>query len=53
MLHNIHVGILERVADIKPEHIAGEFIFLAGMIYVLSELFKRGAEMQTENELTV
>lgn len=53
ILHNIHLVILEKVADIQPEHIAGEFIFLAGMIYVLAQLFKRGAEMQTENDLTV
>lgn len=53
ILHNLHVSVLEKYAAITPEFIAGEFIFLAGMIYVLAQLFKRGAEMQTENDLTV
>jgi hypothetical protein len=53
IVHNIHVTILEKVALITPDYIAGEFIFLAGMIYVLAQLFKRGAELQSENDLTV
>jgi hypothetical protein len=30
-----------------------EFFFLAGIIFVLSKIFKRGVEIQSENELTV
>ena len=30
-----------------------EYLFLAGMIYIISQVFKRGIEIQTENELTV
>ncbi|WP_026951256.1 DUF2975 domain-containing protein [Algoriphagus mannitolivorans] len=30
-----------------------EFIFLAGIIFVLSKIFKKGVEIQSENELTV
>ncbi|MDX5337949.1 MAG: DUF2975 domain-containing protein [Cyclobacteriaceae bacterium] len=30
-----------------------EFFFLAGIIFILSKIFKRGVEIQTENELTV
>jgi hypothetical protein len=30
-----------------------EFLFLAGIIFVLAQVFKRGTELQTENELTV
>lgn len=29
------------------------FLFLAGVIYVISQLFKKGVEMQTENGLTI
>lgn len=32
---------------------ADEFIFFAGILFVLSLVFKRGIEMQTENELTI
>lgn len=30
-----------------------EFIFMSGLIYVFSQIFKRGVEIQSENELTV
>lgn len=53
MLHNIHVAILEKYAAITPEFIAGEFIFLAGIVYVLAELFKRNVEMHIEKNSTV
>ncbi|MBC8757166.1 DUF2975 domain-containing protein [Kordia sp. YSTF-M3] len=53
MLHNLHVAILEKYAAITPDYIAVEFIFLAGVVFVLAQLFKKGVEMQTENDLTV
>jgi hypothetical protein len=30
-----------------------EFLFMAGLVYIVSQLFKRGVEIQSENELTV
>lgn len=37
-----------------PEHInASEFLFMAGLVFVIAQIFKRGVEMQAENELTV
>ena len=53
MLHNAHVIGLEKYAGIDAEPFAGEYIFLAGIVYVLAQLFKRGVEIQAENELTV
>jgi hypothetical protein len=32
---------------------AGEFLLLGAIIFIISQLFKRGIEIQTENELTV
>lgn len=32
---------------------AGSFIFLAGIIYVIAQIFKRGIELQNENDLTI
>jgi hypothetical protein len=31
----------------------GSFLFMAGLVFVISQVFKRGIEMQSENELTV
>lgn len=32
---------------------AKEFLFLAGVIFIISKVFQKGVEIQTENELTV
>ena len=53
MMHNLHVMLLDKYAGIDAEPFATEYIFLAGIVYVLAQLFKRGVEMQKENELTV
>ena len=31
----------------------GEFIFIAGIVYIFSQIFKRGVEIQSEHDLTV
>ncbi|WP_372949902.1 DUF2975 domain-containing protein [Mariniphaga sp.] len=32
---------------------ASEFLFMAGLMFVVSQIFRRGVEIQSENELTV
>ncbi len=32
---------------------AGEILFFAGIIFIIAQVFKKGIELQTENELTV
>lgn len=51
--HNIHVGILEASTGIKATLLSSEFIYIAGIVYVFSLLFKRGLELQSENDLTI
>jgi len=53
IIHNVHVGLLNKYANIDAELLTSEYTFLAGIVYVLAELFKRGVVMQRENELTV
>ena len=53
MVHNIHVAILEKSYGVVATYISGDSIFLAGIVYILAQMFKRGAEIQSENELTV
>jgi len=53
MAHNIHVAVLEKSYGLVATYISGDAIFLAGIVYVLAQMFKRGAEIQSENELTV
>jgi hypothetical protein len=34
-------------------HAVNEYLFIAGIVYIISQVFKRGIEIQEENELTV
>jgi hypothetical protein len=51
--HNFHVGILETNTGIPGELLSSEFVYIAGIVYVFSLLFKRGLELQSENDLTI
>lgn len=53
VIHNIHVGVLEASTGISGELLSSEFIYIAGIVYVFSLLFKRGLELQSENDLTI
>jgi hypothetical protein len=53
LVHNLHVAGLQRYMGIPGNPISIELIILAGLLYILAQLFKRGIEMQTENDLTV
>ena len=41
------MGVINRLEE------ADQFLFIAGIVFVISQIFKRGIEMQEENELTV
>ncbi len=39
--------------DIGEFGVGNEFLFLSGIIYIVSQIYKRGIEIQEENQLTV
>ena len=45
--------LMKKVAGLQLAYISGEFIFLAGVVFVIAQIFKKGVEIQSENELTV
>ncbi len=46
--------IVKKVAEMSQiDWGAQEFMFFAGIIYILALVFKRGVEIQSENELTI
>ncbi len=54
MLYNAHTKwLLKRIDGLQENLISGEFIFLAGVVFVIAQIFKRGVEIQSENELTI
>ena len=55
MLSNTQINWLSKRLGgaLEGKLISGEFILLAGVVFVISQIFKKGVEIQSENELTV
>jgi len=43
----------KEVAGLQERSLSAELIFYAGLVFVIAQIFKKGVEIQTENELTV
>ncbi len=43
----------EMAKDVHETWNSGEFLFMTGLTFIISQIFKRGVELQSENELTV
>ena len=52
MVYNAQVKWLSKSIDGLEYH-SGEFILLAGVLFVFSQIFKKGVEIQSENDLTI
>jgi hypothetical protein len=54
LLHNAHASWLSKTfPGLQENLISLDFIFMGGVVFVIAQIFKRGVEIQTENELTV
>jgi hypothetical protein len=51
--HNYAKSIMKKGIAIPIDWGSNEILFFAGVIYLLAFVFKKGAELQTENDLTV
>lgn len=45
--------LIKKGISISQNWGSGEFLFLAGIIFIIAQVFKKGIEIKTENELTV
>ena len=45
--------LMKSGVEVIYESNSTEFLFLAGIVFVIAQIFKRGLEIQNENELTV
>ncbi len=43
----------KQVVGLQEQSLSAELIFYAGLVFVIAQIFKKGVELQTENELTV
>lgn len=54
MLYSGYVAwLMKRIEGVQEQPVSGEFIFLAGVLFVFAQIFKKGVELQSENDLTV
>jgi len=54
LIYDLHIyWLMKKVQGLQLQYVSGEFIFLAGVVFVFAQIFKRGVEIQSENELTV
>lgn len=54
IVYNVFMKWLSTVAPgVIPDYISGDFILWAGVVFIIAQIFKKGVEMQSENELTV
>jgi hypothetical protein len=54
LFYDLHVAwLMKRVVGMQENYVSGEFIFLAGLVFVIAQIFKKGVEIQSENDLTV
>jgi Ca2+/Na+ antiporter len=54
MLCNAHLKWLSKSLEGLQQYVSsGDFLLLAGVVFVFSQIFKKGVELQSENELTV
>ncbi|HEY4326666.1 MAG TPA: DUF2975 domain-containing protein [Mucilaginibacter sp.] len=45
--------LLKATGEQYGNDVSGESIFVAGLVFIISQVFKRGVEIQSENELTI
>lgn len=51
---NAHIDwLLKTTGELHGDWIDTEFIFMAGLVFIISQVFKRGVEIQSEIDLTV
>ena len=54
IIYDAQIGWLSKnVQGLEGHYISGEFILLAGVVFVFSQIFKKGVEIQSENDLTI
>ncbi|MDE3182532.1 MAG: DUF2975 domain-containing protein [Bacteroidota bacterium] len=49
----LHYVIVSTGINLTDFNNGDEYLFIAGMVYIISQIFRRGIELQNENDLTV
>jgi hypothetical protein len=54
LLNSVHSVLLLKITGENYGSVfSGDFLFAAGLVFIIAHIFKKGVEIQSENELTV
>jgi len=54
VIYNSHASwLINEIPGLQLPKESGDSIFMAGVVFVIAQIFKKGVEIQNENELTV
>jgi len=54
VIGNGYISWLTKRTEFRLDQLpTSEFLFMAGLVFIISQIFKRGVEIQSESELTV
>jgi hypothetical protein len=54
IVNDLHADWLSKYAHLTQQKMAtGEYLFIAALVFIISRIFNRGIEIQSENALTV
>lgn len=53
MIHNTHMQVIGKKYDFSMDLFSSDFIFLAAVVFVFTQIVKRGIEIKNENDLTI
>jgi len=45
--------LMKRTGELFGSILSLEFIFVTGLVFIIAQVFRRGVEIQSENDLTV
>ena len=52
--NDMHIDWLtKQTGVVQPGRSTEEFIFMAGLVFIIAQIFRRGVEIQSENDLTI
>lgn len=53
MIHNTHMQYIAKKEGFEMDLFSSDFVFLAAILFVFTQIIKQGIEIKTENELTI
>lgn len=53
MIHNTHIQFIGKKYGFEMDLFSSDFVFLAAVIFIFTQIIRKGIEIKTENNLTI